>query len=128
MTVYVVQETKWVDPKDNKLKPKYNFEPARKYGEIEYLLNPSSSPFDLEPVLEKLRSKLENFCDDDYLLLVGSPVLLGLAVAVAADINNGYVAMLQWSGAKRDYIPVYAEEIFGSNEQQESENYDDPGI
>lgn len=111
-TVYIIQDQKWVDPETNQLRSKFNFEPAEKYGELEFLLKPSASPFDLEPVLKKLHSTLFNFTDNDFLLLTGNPVLMGLAVAIAADYNQGNVNMLQWSGAKQTYVPVLAQNIF----------------
>ncbi len=111
--VFLVQDTKWVDPKDGKLKSKFDYSAAGVYGEVVELLQPGASPFDLPPVVRDLRAGLANFCCSDYLLLVGSPVLIGLAVAVAADFNLGHVAMLQWSGAKRQYIPCRVFELFG---------------
>lgn len=113
MTVFLVQDTKWVDPRNGQLKSKFDYSAAEKFGTVEELLAPGDSPFNLPPVMEKLRKGLAMFTDEDYLLLVGSPVLIGLAVAVAADNNAGFVNMLQWSGAKKLYIPVTAENIFG---------------
>lgn len=111
MTVYIIQDQKHVD-KNSQLRPKFDFEPARAFGDMEFLLKPSASPFDLPPVMKRLHQALSNFSDGDFLLLTGNPVLLGLAVAVAADYNEGNVSLLQWSGAKQTYIPVHAKDIF----------------
>lgn len=110
-TVYLVQDTKWVD-KDGQLKSKFDFSAATQYGELVELLEPGASPFDLAPVIYRLQDRLRNFSRTDYLLLVGSPVLIGLAVAIAANYGDGDVAMLQWSGAKRQYIPARAYGIY----------------
>lgn len=110
--VYIVQDTKWVDPKDGTLKPKFDFSPAAEHGEPTFLLGSNASPFNLQSVLPELHERLKTFSDDDFLLLVGNPVLLGLAVAIAADYNDGNVNMLQWSGAKHCYIPVKAQGVF----------------
>lgn len=110
--VFLVQNTKWVDPKDGQLKNKFDFTAALQFGSIRELLEPTASPFDLPPVIRKLQAGLRDYTPQDYLLLVGSPVLIGLAVAIAADYSSGHVAMLQWSGAKRQYIPARAFEIF----------------
>lgn len=115
MTVYLVQDSKCVDVKDGQLKSKFDYTAAERYGNIVHLLDPGSSPFDLLPVIKRLQQGLAMFNDSDYLLLVGSPILIGLAVAIAADNNAGHVAMLQWSGAKRQYIPVHAFDIFGED-------------
>lgn len=111
MTVYVVQDQKWVDP-NGQLKPKFDFGPAEEFGELSFLLRPGSSPFNLEPVLDRLHSVLQHYdADQDYLLLTGNPVLLGLAVAVATHYADGRVRMLQWSGAKKRYLPVEADGV-----------------
>ncbi len=119
MTVFIVQDQKHVDPKqDNQLVSKFDFTAAKKFGKLFHLLKPSASPFAIQPVLEKLHFDLKTFNDDDYLLLVGSPVLIGCAVAVAADYNDGNVNLLQWSGAKRDYVPVKIKNLFNYQEPQ----------
>lgn len=110
--VFLVQNTKWIDPKDGQLKSKFDFTAAEQFGPIVELLEPTASPFDLPPVIRRLHDVLCGYTPQDYLLLVGSPVLIGLAVAVAADYADGHVAMLQWSGAKRQYIPARAFQLF----------------
>jgi hypothetical protein len=110
--VFIVQDTKWVDPKDGQLKSKFDFTAATQFGELVHLLEPSASPFDLPPVMHRLHERLADFTTRDYLLLIGSPVLIGLAVAIAADKADGDVAMLQWSGSKRQYIPARAFNVF----------------
>jgi hypothetical protein len=112
MTVYVVQNTHFKDKRDGRVKPKFDFGPATQFGPIEFLLELDASPFDLPPVQKALHAKLRNFTKRDYLLCVGSPVLIGLAVAIAAEYNNGNVGMLQWSGEKRQYFPARAFDVF----------------
>lgn len=111
MTVYIIQDQKHVD-KDGQLKRKFDFEPALEFGELVEVLRPSTSPFNLAPAMEKMHEVLSNYQEGDFLLLTGNPVLLGLAVAIAADYNDGNVSLLQWSGAKHRYIPVHARDIF----------------
>lgn len=83
---------------------KYDFTEAEKFGAIVYLLGDDAQPGD-PSVAETLVQKLEHFSDTDYLLLVGSPVFIGLAFAVAAEYNDGRVKVLQWSG-QRGYVPI----------------------
>lgn len=109
--VFVVQNTMKVSA-GGKLEPKFDFTAAEQFGELQELLAATASPFDLPPVIELLKVKLADFCNSDYLLLIGSPVLIGLSVAIAADYNCGQVAMLQWSGARRAYIPARAFSVF----------------
>lgn len=105
--VFIVQNTLRVTS-SGKMEPKFDFSQAASFGELVHLLDHNASPFDLPPVQRRLDTALLGFTNNDYLLLVGNPVLIGLAVAVAAAHNNGQVGMLQWSGARRCYIPARA--------------------
>lgn len=108
MTVFVVQNQHRLDRETNQLVPKFDMQPATEYGELKFLLDPSASPFRPVEVVQQLRDGLEGFSNDDYLLLVGNPILIGWAMAIAADYN-GNVAALQWSGKEGKYICVEAQ-------------------
>lgn len=104
--VFVVQNQHRWDKEKSVFVPKYDLSSAKDYGELVDLLTPTASPFHPEPVVRELIDKLAWFSDDDCLLLVGNPVLIGCAVAIAASANRGRVAMLQWSGTDRRYVRV----------------------
>lgn len=108
MTVYAVHKHMRRDKQTGQLEPAFDLSPARVFGEIEYLLGPGVSPFKPEPIIKELEAKLHNFSDEDFLLLIGNPILIGLATAVAADVN-GRVRFLQWSGTNGCYRPVVAD-------------------
>lgn len=115
MTVYVVQNTMRYERSTGKLVEKFDLSPAAQYGELHFLLPHDASPFDLPPVIDALHEKLVDYTPHgDYLLLIGSPVLIGLAVAIAAEYTDGDVRMLQWSGAGLCYFPAPAFDIFRS--------------
>lgn len=80
---------------------------AQQYGEIKILL-PSGTQvtFSSGQVTKKLLFELNGFSDDDYLLLIGDPAAIGIAVAVAAYWNNGKVKMLKWDRQERTYYPI----------------------
>jgi len=107
--VFVVQNQHRWDPAKGAFVPKFDLTSATKYGELVYLLTPTAAPFNSGPVINELRDKLAFFGDDDCLLLIGNPVLIGCAVAIASEVNNGRVRMLQWSGTDRRYVPVQVE-------------------
>ena len=95
-TVYIVQEM-----------PNHDLAPAMKYGEMKVLL-PSYTQiaFSTAPTIRSLRNKLRNFTDEDYLLLAGDPVAIGLACSIAAFFNSGRYTALKWDRRERMYIPV----------------------
>ncbi|MCK5600420.1 hypothetical protein KAR91_01020 [Candidatus Pacearchaeota archaeon] len=117
MIVYVVQNQMRFDREKGELVPRFNLSSAEQYGELSYLLSPSASPFNPEGVLKEMAERLADFTSEDYLLLVGNPVLIGMASALAADIA-GVVQFLQWSGKDQKYITIRAE-VFPDCVQQE---------
>jgi hypothetical protein len=84
-----------------------NLLPARRFGELTVLL-PANAQVGLSAgqVARHLMSKLSNFKDEDYLLLIGDPVIIGVATAVAAHWNNGRVSLLKWDRQEHTYYPV----------------------
>ena len=94
--VYVVQE------QSNK-----NILPASVFGDIKALLPPGSQvTFSSGQVCKQLMCDLAKFTDEDYLLLIGDPVAIGIAVAVASHWNQGRVKMLKWDRQERQYYPI----------------------
>lgn len=94
--VYVIQE------QANK-----NILPAERFGEIQTLLPPGAQvTFSSGQVCKKLMFDLSTFKDEDYLLLIGDPVAIGIAVAVACHWNQGRVKMLKWDRQEKIYFPI----------------------
>lgn len=92
-----------------------NLAPAAKYGEFVLLLAPGDVVLDTDSTVKELYKKLENYSNKDWLLLIGDPVAIGLAAAVASDINGGRVNMLRWSKQDRLYVPVRATVLYPTN-------------
>jgi hypothetical protein len=108
MTVFIIQNPSAVDHTLGLMKPKYDFTPAEKFGDLVYLLSPVAVPNRPQEVIEQLQEKLSNFSDKDHLLLVGNPCFIGWSCSVAAGFNNGRVKMLQWNGRRKRYYEVMA--------------------
>jgi hypothetical protein len=96
MTVYVIQEVAG-----------RNVLSAEKYGKLELLL-PEGSQLVLStgPTVRRLNKKLKDFCDHDYLLLIGDPSIIGIACAVAANYNRGRFKCLKWDKREFKYYPI----------------------
>ena len=98
--VYLLQEV----PGTKIGRPKYNIIGAQKFGAIKVLLKEDTqivrSP---GPITYQLRRLLKNFSDKDFLLLSGDPKVIGLAIAVACDINNGKYTTLTWDRQEKMY-------------------------
>jgi hypothetical protein len=93
--VYIVQEV-----------PGRNVLPARQYGELRLLLPDGDIVLSAGPTTRKLQRALKDFCEQDYLLLMGDPVAIGLTCAIASDINQGRFKMLKWDRQQHCYFPV----------------------
>ena len=96
MTVFIIQEV-----------PGRNILGARNYGDLRVLL-PSNTNIVLSPgpTIRRLREGLKEFNDQDYLLLMGDPAVIGLACVIASDINVGLYKILKWDRIEKDYYPV----------------------
>ena len=94
--VYVIQENS-----------KFNIISARQYGELipifeegkQIMLSPA-------PAIKKLKYILRDFNDDDFLLLIGDPSMIGLACAIAADKNRGKFKVLKYDRRTYEYYPI----------------------
>jgi hypothetical protein len=95
-TVFVVQEM-----------PNHDIAPAMRFGEMKVLL-PSNTQiaFSTIPTVRTLRRKLRDYKDQDFLLLTGDPVAIGLACSIAAFYNAGRFTALKWDRREKLYIPV----------------------
>jgi len=95
MTVYVVQEVQGI-----------NVLSANKYGELALLLPSGQITFSSGPTVNRLRKGLKDFNDEDYLLLIGDPAAIGIATAVALDMNLGKAKLLKWDRQEKQYYPI----------------------
>lgn len=109
MTVYVVQDSRRYDKEIGEFVPAHDLSPAREYGDLKYLLTPTAAPWQTDGIIQDLWDGLADFSADDYLLLVGNPVFIGLASTIACDITGGRIRFLQWHGKDRRYTPVEAQ-------------------
>lgn len=110
--VYVVQNQHRWDANQRQFVPKFDLTAAEEYGKLEFLLSPTAAPFRAGPLIAELQEKLSKIEPEDYVLLIGNPVLIGIAVAIAAGYNQGNLNVLQWSGKDGRYLVVRLEKIF----------------
>jgi hypothetical protein len=84
--------------------PKHNLTPALKFGELQFILPAQDLDLSPEELEDYIDSKLEKANRrDDWLLLAGDPIAIGLA-CIAWD-NGQQLRFLKWDGRLGDYIP-----------------------
>ena len=95
-TVFLVQENPYISVLS-----------AADYGEIVVLFESGQQiMFSPQPAIRKLKRKLKDFNDDDYLLMMGDPAAMGIACCVAAEMNRGKFNILKWDKKAQRYYPV----------------------
>lgn len=109
-TVYAVSET-----------AQHNITQAMDFGTIVTILPPNSQiSFSVVPTIQRIKRKLENYTDDDYLLFIGDPTAISIVAALAAAKNNGRYKCLKWDKIERRYIPIQVD-LFKKAERDDYE-------
>lgn len=78
------------------------------FGQPEILIKSNNIGIGLQPLVAQLRSQLRSFSDEDFLLVNGDPVAIGLASSIAAEANRGRVTFLKWDRYTRQYLKLTA--------------------
>src|SRR5262245_10918020 len=94
--VFVTQDTR------------HNVAKAQVFGRLEVLFPGESQVVNLvsQPVVRALRQKLRDYDGRrDYILPVGDPAGIGIAIAVAAEMSAGFVRILRWDRNADCYFP-----------------------
>lgn len=93
--VYVPQETSVPIPQ------------ATRFGEVRTILSASRQLLQSSGnMLKELREAFRDFSDDDYLLPMGSPVVMAMASFAAAEANDGRVRYLVYDKKIDDYYEL----------------------
>lgn len=89
--------------------PNFNYTPAEKFGEIEFLtatdLSTQLKSKYNRIVVDEIRNKLDEFTQDDYLLPSGSPIVTGVAMAILHETFEE-INVLKWSNHTKEYTPM----------------------
>lgn len=104
--VYVVQEPNKIeydgDGRANPI-PLFNLDPARVYGDLVNLLPPGNTTYSPQKIVEMINTSMPEFTSKDYICPVGSPAIIGVAIAIAAKKNGGRVNVLHWNKREKQY-------------------------
>ena len=94
-TVWVIQES-----------PRIDISPAMQYGDIRVILPPGDTNFSYEFTSQKIRDSLEDAKANDFLLLTGDPVAIGIATALMYAKDIGPLRFLKWLPRELRYLPI----------------------
>ena len=106
-TVYIPQETLRYDSKTSGMRPAFDLSPAAKYGTLQAVL-PHSTDIMLatDPMRRSVERTMKDFCDDDYVVFMGSPPAIAACIGAAIKNNGGRYKLLHWDREQRAYIPL----------------------
>ena len=104
--VFVVQHQKRRDPETGELIDRFDLTAASDYGSLRYLLGPQATPLRPRPTIQALQEGLSDFGEEDYVLLIGNPCLIGWTVAIASAKTGGRVKLLQWHPPSSSYLVI----------------------
>lgn len=79
---------------------------ALRFGELVELIQPGPMIRATTHVVITLRNKLMDFNDQDHLLCMGDPAIIGLACVIAARANQGRYKLLVWDRECASYYVV----------------------
>lgn len=87
--------------------PNFDYSPVREYAEWppKVVFHPGQVTLRPQSALRHARNVLGDMYPEDYLLLSGDPVMIGICMAVAADLI-GTVRALRWDRRSFTYIPI----------------------
>ena len=96
MTVYITQEVRGRDLTD-----------AISFGDLQILIPAKEQvAFSTQPTVRRIAKGLQKFDDNDFLLLSGDPVIIGISLAYASIVNRGKVKVLKWDRLEEKYYPL----------------------
>jgi hypothetical protein len=103
--VFVSQQTLRHSDINDEMVQVPSMKPAQAFGEVIFLIDWfEAMDMSDEEMLWAMRRRLADFCDDDYLLPLGSPFAMSLSALVASEANDGKVRILQWNRDNREYL------------------------
>lgn len=85
--------------------PTVNVQPAERFGELITLLPPNASQLHTAPLAQAIREKMRDVNEQDWLLALGDPSLIGVASALMVR-KTGKLRMLKWDRRTGDYLTV----------------------
>lgn len=101
--VYIVQKRQRFDDSLNQYVDAFDLSGVESFGEIKFLLDYKDSGMAQQPLILKLKRGLRDFTNEDSLLLLGKPALIGAATVVAAQQNQFEVPVLFFEHFTKSY-------------------------
>lgn len=103
--VYVPQVPSTLDVATGLWIPKISLEKAKRFGEIEVLLQPGANRAAVGQIAVAMRDLLKDARPGDYLVPTGDPALIAIA-SIYLSRQDGILRLLKWDNRTSDYTPM----------------------
>ena len=84
--------------------PSVEIAPAEKYGTVVAMLQPNSARAGLAPCVAAMKERMADYNEEDFLIGIGDPSLIGAAACIAVRRTGGLLRMLKWDRMAKDYF------------------------
>jgi hypothetical protein len=62
--------------------------------------------YSMAPFNRKMKKNLQNFRQQDYILAIGDPIMIGISFEAIHDVTNGKFNVLKWNNKEKRYFPL----------------------
>jgi hypothetical protein len=85
-----------------------DYTPASEYGDLIVVVPGGTSMLSPVPTVRLVKNVLmeNDFTQDDYIIPVGSPLVIGIVFAIASAKTGGKFNVLSWDKKYGKYIPI----------------------
>ncbi len=107
--VFLVQTPSRRDQDTGEWIPKYDLSAASAFGEIVELLPPGPDWRDSDQIAERMSQNLtgpDGYQPSDYILALGDPIAVAIAMMLALKNAGGFVAALKHERREKCYFPI----------------------
>jgi len=102
--VYIPQEpTRW-DATIGAALPMYDFNSAKEYGTLRVCLPSNVSIHMTSPIVTALKETMKHITSNDYLVAVGSPVMIAISAHIALTRTGGKLNLLTFDRRDGKYV------------------------
>ena len=103
--VYVPQVPSTLDTLTGIWVPKISLDKAKRFGEIEVLLQPGANRAAVGQIAVAMRDMLKDARPGDFLVPTGDPALIAIASIYLSRVD-GVLRLLKWDNRTSDYTPM----------------------
>lgn len=104
--VFIPQVPQRFDKTSGEMMPAADTSAAGKYGKVLVMLPPAAYRLNVNNQIDMLTRKMATYNENDCIVALGSPLLIGVATYIAITKCRGRLRMLSWDKQTSDYLMI----------------------